>query len=251
MTPPWNYTTSDPPGGPREALGAFFCKPLPSWLSDDDVGGVRDLVNVHGNIATASAVLERMSDDYLTWSRAKGIAPSARAVVAVRLVTYGAHQVSAAHVLHLREEPFYQVSALSLARTAIELIGRGGWVAIGEGNEPDRVVYGPRLPATFPRQQREVNTTECMTSIERKARRAWPECDAPVDVYRYLCRYTHFDGRVVDTLGSPERDLLQGDAYASTAYVAWLAAAMAGVIMGRETVARIPRLPATVPWRNP
>lgn len=250
LTPPWNYNTTDPPGPPREALAAFFCKPLPSWLTENDVGGVTDLVAAHGNVAIASIVLERMFGDYMQVCRVRNHPPSRRMIIAVRLVSYGAHQVSAAHVMHLRDEAFYQVGALSLARTAIELVARGGWVAIGEGNEPDKVVYGPRLPTHRERRQHEVNTTDCMTAIERKARRAWPEADQPVSVYRYLNQFTHFDGRVVDLLGGTDgRDALRVNAYAATAYVAWLAAAMAGVILGRETAAKPPRLPSNVPWR--
>jgi len=57
---------------------------------------------------------------------------------------------------------------------------------------------------------------------------------------------------VVDLLGATDdRDALRVNAYAATAYVAWLAAAMAGVILGRETAAKAPRLPSTVPWRAP
>lgn len=252
LTPPWNYNTTDPVGPPRDALSSFFCKPLPSWLTENDVGGVTDLVAAHGNVAIASIVLESMFGDYMQVCRARNHPPSRRMIIAVRLVSYGAHQVSAAHVMHLRDEAFYQVGALSLARTAIELVARGGWVAIGEGNEPDKVVYGPRLPTHRERRQHEVNTTDCMTAIERKARRAWPEADLPLSVYRYLNQFTHFDGRVIDLLGATdERDALRVSAYAATAYVAWLAAAMAGVILGRETAAKAPRLPSAVPWRTP
>jgi hypothetical protein len=246
-----NYSLTPPEGDPREKLAAIFVKPLPPWLreGDDEPGGLKDMVASYGNIDLAAGLLERSFADYFNVCRARGRFPNLREIVAVRLVTYGARQLYAAHAMHLRDEPFYQVSAMSLTRTAIELVGRGGWAAIGSGKEPEQVVYGPRLPNEKDRRVHEVNTTECMRSIERKALRAWPEADPPLAVYKWLNQFTHFDGRVVDLLGSDDRKGLRTMAYSATAYVAWLAAAMAGVILGRETVAHAPRLPTAVPWR--
>src|SRR4051812_15891614 len=99
---------------------------------------------------------------------------------------------------------------------------------------------GPRRP---PRCQRRA---PCLDAIAAVAQSKWREADHPRPVYEWLCRFTHFDAVAVEHLTNAGVALRQ-DAYAATAYIAWLGAAMAEVVIGQRGV-KEPRLPAPRPW---
>lgn len=83
-------------------------------------------------------------------------------------------------------------------------------------------------------------------AVEPEVRQKWRSADPPVLVYQWLCRFTHFDGAVVNRLVQGAG--IRADAYAGTAYVAWFAAAVAEILMGQR-FAEPPRLPSPPPWR--
>ena len=250
MTPPWNYTLNTPKGDPRESLGAFLGSPLPADIDQRAYGNLSDMIDVHHNVALGSEVVGFMAQDLYRVCTEKGVPPNPRLLISARLCSLGVSKVTSAHVLHVRPKRFFQTSALGLLRTGIELIGRAGWVALGTGDEPHRVAEGHRLNA---RQRAELRKTDgasaCLKSIARFVQGGWAGADSPVDVYEWLCSFTHFDGGVVERLypeTEPATQLVE-DTFVAMAYVAWLGAIIGGEIIGQR-VAKAPRLPPKRPW---
>ncbi len=245
VTPPWSYSLTEPEGDAREALERFLVGQARTRLADGDLGGPKDLREVHRNVGFAVHI-ERILADLLGVCAVRNVPAPERLIVATKLVALGAHHVTAAHVLHIRDEPVHHAAALTLARTAIELVARGGWVALGTGSEPRRVVEGGLLGTREQRRAAEISATTCLKAVESEVRQKWRSADPPVRVYQWLCRFTHFDGAVVNRLVQGAG--IRADAYAGTAYVAWFAAAVGEILMGQR-FAEPPRLPDPPPWR--
>jgi hypothetical protein len=249
MTPPWQYQLTEPEGSAWHALENFLGGPLPPDFDVRPYGNVQDFIDAHHNVTLGSFLVERMLADLVKVCAERKVPPNPRLLVSARLVSLGVSQVTAAHVLHIRPHKFYQTSALALLRTGIELIGRGGWVATGTGDEPHRVTEGHKLTRG---QRLELQKTDgasfCLAQISPTVQRRWRDADPPVQVYEWLCQFTHFDGSVVEQLAADDGSKLREYVYAASAYVACIGAIIAELIIGMRG-ARLPRLPPTPPWR--
>lgn len=247
ITPPWNYRLTEPSGDKRASFEKYIIAKLPDDLESRAFGNLQDLIDVHHNVAFGSNLLETMLRDCIGVCAQRGVDAPIRALVSAKLLALGVSMVTSAHTICMKEELFFHSSALVLMRTAIELVGRGGWVALGTGNEPHRVVSGPKLPTREERRAAEVPAGTCLDAIAPEAQSKWREADHPRRVYEWLCRFTHFDAIAVERLNTAGV-AMQEDAYAASAYVAWLGAAMAEVVIGQRGAVQ-PRLPNPRPWQ--
>ncbi len=248
-TPPWRYEFTNPDGSKETALRRFLEVPIVD-LDAQRFGHSDDLFEVFRN-ADHAQHLNGIMRDLFGHMAAKQIPIPERLLVSARLIALAGQTVGSALVLHGRGNPFRELGALSLARTALELAARGGWTAIGTEDEPQRLVAGPKLPTRSERMAAQPKVTECIARIQGEAMQRWREADAQLDtpthVYDWLCRFTHFDAHAVESLTTRPNELRQ-DAYCGVAYAAWLAAAMASIVMGQK-LASPPRVPAPPPWR--
>lgn len=251
MTPPWNYGMTKPPGETRAALERHLIQPVSPFVSDSGLGCVEDLADTQHNVTFAGGLLEKAVADLCKVMIGRGVPPPPRLIVATKLVAHGAHHITAAHVLHVRNEPFYQATALTLARTGLELAARGAWVALGTGDEPHRIVEGPKLATEKARRAARPASGEMFAVAEAPFLSRWPGADRPSEVYAWLCGFTHYDANTIDLLWVDGGAPLREQAYAGTAYVAWFAATIAEIIFGQRGMPKRPNLPASSPWRAP
>lgn len=229
--PPINYTLTAKDDGDKSAfLQRFMSPPLPSDLSARTFGNAEDLFGVQENAAKATNIMHTMCSDLEQYLKRSGKGLPLRTETAANLVMLGAAMITSAYILHLRPVAWTQGPALVVLRSGIESIARGGWVALGRGDEPSRINGGER-----PSAQACLSVVDGHLQTHRE----------PIKIYVWLCNFTHLDYRVA-VKGPPATQ----EVYAAAAYVAWLGAKVTEIVIGQaEPIAIAPRLPSPAPWQ--
>jgi hypothetical protein len=156
-----------------------------------------------------------------------------------------AQMVNSALVTHMRALRWYANSTLILLRTSIDLAARAAFIARGTGSEATRWEEGPRLKDGKQRKAARFLASDCIAALSTVVRAKRPGTDDPRLVYEWLCAFTHLDAVALEDM-KPSHE----DAYATIAYVAWVAAVVAEVVAGYE-ISRWPSVwPPMLPWNR-
>jgi hypothetical protein len=224
------YELTEKHGGDKPGfLLKFTNPPLPDDLSARAFGNIDDLFDVQRNASAGMTTLRNMCGDVQQHLRRSGKSLPVRTEIAANLVAVGSAMITSAYLLHLRPAPWAQGPALIILRSGIESVGKGGWVAVGKADEPHRVQTGERTSAK-----------DCLKALDIRLQTK----GEPVEVYEWLCNFTHLDYPMV-LKGPPSTQ----DVYAAAAYIAWLGARVSEIIIGqRDPFAIPPRLPSPAPW---
>jgi hypothetical protein len=160
--------------------------------------------------------------------------------------------VNSALLIHLHSVGWYDNAALVLLRTALELAARGGFIALGVGNEATRWTEGPKLGTEEEQDAAEAlfSAANCCAKIAPMLKHREVTSADPYAVYQWLCRFTHFDYKAFEMNHDASDDHISHEhAYAALAYVAWVCAVIAEVVVGDSTIARWPAVwPAKLQW---
>mgnify|MGYP000982489408 CR=1 FL=1 len=170
-----------------------------------------------------------------------------RANAAAAALFLSAETLKSAIALYMREARWYVHGTIALVRSAYEAAVRGGSIAVGDGDEPNRYMEGPFHVDPDVRRRAQIG-------FARAAAACAPllsSSDARVtnahlsSFYGWLCGHGHLDLRAVSSADS------HPDAYSAMAFTIWIVAAFADHIVGIDNFRHCLALPDQLPWVNP
>jgi hypothetical protein len=219
-------------GDPQSNFEAFANR-SPIDLKAHRVGNASHLAEVY----TQALFPEHLIVGMVTKIDSLGLQPNSRANDAGANLIAASGIIDAAVVLYMRTERVCTISSISLARTALETVGRAALITSAPVRVLERWETGERIPAA-----------DCIRALAPLVPTQPANPCGPGIVYAWLCKYAHFNRATVERYIAAEP--VQEPAYAAIAYASWALAVVTEHVTGVPGLARWPSAwPSPFPWQ--
>lgn len=214
-----------------------FAKRLPSGeLEKRSVGNYDDVQVVYQNAWWGEWLVQTMAREIYNRQLSIPVRDNAAGVCLIA----ASQTFDSAIILYLRPEPWTDLSACMLIRSALEATGCAAFIARGTSDEVER--FDKHVP-------RRIEPRESVSSLQPLLERARP--GAPLaygQVYNWLCERAHLRSDAIEPYMQYPEAPRSEETYAAMAFVGWAIAVVTEHVTGRPALANWPHMPPKLPW---